>query len=146
MAAIAAPTKVGLVFPDAASMVNAGTIVRQRKLAAAVAVGQAVYLNSAGKADVADAATSAATAQFRGIALSAGNAGDTISVVEQGEIFGFNLGSVAYDGFVYLDTAGALATTANGTKTVVVGRCSCLTDSPTLTKVLRVNVNYNSNW
>jgi hypothetical protein len=54
---------------------------------------------------------------------------------------------VAYDGLVYLSgTAGALADAANGTKTVVAGRCKCLSDSGTLTKTLYVSESVTTTW
>lgn len=116
-------------------------------LAATVTKGQALYLVAAsGKYGVADA-NDAGKEQVRGIALAAGAAGETIPMLKRGMVAGFTLSGMSYDDIAYLsDTAGALATTASGSKTVRVGRVVPLNDSPTFTKVLWVECDYSQQW
>jgi hypothetical protein len=73
-------------------------------------------------------------------------AGSPVEVCEDGELYGFDLSGVNYDAVIYLsNTAGALADSAGGTS-VVCGRVNALTDTPTLTKVLRVFVRRSADW
>lgn len=129
--------QVAPVFPDDAR-------IRSYIAAVAITAGQAVYRTSAGKADLADA-NGSGTLQFRGIALESVAAGQPVSVIEDGEVYGFTLSGVAYDGKVYVsNTAGALADAAGGS-TIVAGRCNNLTDG-SLTKVLYVRAQYLVDW
>lgn len=82
--------------------------------------------------------------QFRGIALTAGGAGQAIDVLMHGCVEGFTL-SGNYDSLVYLsDNAGMLADAASGTNSVIVGRVYPLSDRIASTgypnKVLFVDV------
>jgi hypothetical protein len=120
-----------------------GTVIRQYRLAVAVAAGDAIYRNSSGLGALADPGASA-SAQFRGIALAAGAIGDTISVLEQGEISGFTLAG-NHDTPVYIAAAGALQDSAGAIPTIV-GRVSTLTDYPTMTKVLRIQTDVTKVW
>ncbi len=114
-------------------------------LAEAVTRGQALYLVSSGKYGVADA-NAAGKQQFRGIALRAGAAGETIPMLKRGPVAGYTLTSQAYDAPIYLsDTAGALADGA-GTMTVVAGRVIPMNDAPNFTKVLWVESDYSKIW
>lgn len=132
--------QVALVRPDEAR-------IRSYIAGATVTAGQAIYLASTGKAGLCDADLSTPAAQFRGIALNGAGAGQVVEVCEKGELYGYDLSGIAYDGLVYASgTAGALNDTANGTKTVVVGRVKCLSDSGTLTKTLYVSEASTSNW
>ena len=112
-----------------------------------IVAGQAIYsVTATGKAGLATAAAANNLAQFRGLALKTTKAGYAVDVVEEGEVYGFTLSGLDYDAVVYLhDTAGTLSTT-NGTIHVRVGRVVSLTDSPTLTKVLSVEVSRNVIW
>lgn len=124
--------QVGLVDPDQAE-------TYQAIAAATITAGQAVYRDTAGKVDLADASV-AGTAETRGIALNGGGAGQAISVCRRGQLYGFDLSSQAYDAPIYQsDTAGALADAA-GTVSNEVGLVEALTDGSTLTKVLWVNL------
>lgn len=113
--------------------------------AATITAGQAVYLVAAtGKVDLADANASGKQ-QFRGIALTGGGAGQAISVLKRGLVYGFTLAG-DYDSLAYLsDTAGGLDDAA-GTMTVHVGRVASLTDAGTLTKVLYVDADWLRTW
>lgn len=106
----------------------------------ALTKGQAVYVVAAtGKLALADA-NGTGTKQFRGIALDAGGVDAGVRVLESGDVYGFDLSGLNYDAPVYLSaTAGSLDTAAD-IVTVYCGRVGALTDSPTLTKVLRVAV------
>jgi hypothetical protein len=104
-----------------------------------IAAGQPVYVNSAGRAALADA-SAAGTARVIGIALNAAGVGQAVSVLNRGHLEGFTLSGMAYDAAAYLsDTTGALDT-VNGTVTVIVGRVWPLSDKA-LTKVLYIDCN-----
>jgi hypothetical protein len=97
--------------------------------AVALTAGQAVYINSNGKADKADATTNK---QVKGIALNAAGAGQAVSVLKEGYLSGFDVSGLAYDAQVMLSaTAGNLATTG----TIIVGRVVPVPDKA-LTKAL----------
>lgn len=112
--------------------------------AAALTAGQAVYLDANGKVGVADA-NAAGAQQFRGLALKTVGAGQPVSVLKKGRVYGFTISGLAYNAPVYLsDTAGALADAA-GTLTVNCGRVTALTD-PDRTKVLYVEADWLRTW
>ena len=56
--------------------------------AVALTAGQAVYINSNGKVDKADATTNK---QIKGIALNAAGAGQAVSVLKEGYVNGFDV-------------------------------------------------------
>lgn len=94
--------QVGAIWPLEAN-------IRSRIPAVAVTAGQAVCINTSGKAALTDA-NALATAKFRGIVTTPGGAGQGVSVQETGEIGGFALSGLAYDAKVYLSTTpGALS-------------------------------------
>lgn len=75
----------------------------------------------------------------RGVALEAGSAGQTISMVKRGAIYGVDLSGESYDGLVYAsDTPGNMSDVS---KAEIVGRVIALTD-PDKTKVLYVDMPY----
>jgi hypothetical protein len=109
----------------------------------AITPGQAVALNSSAKAVLADAndsgTDSGSAQQFKGLALEKAGVRQGLSVLLRGKVTGYDLSGLAYGAKVYLsDTAGALATAASATKTVVVGQVTAQSDSD-LTKVLYIN-------
>lgn len=131
--------QIAAVFPEDAEIFD---------MIAAVAItpGQAVYVNSAGKAALADANAGSGAEQFRGILLAgAANgiaAGQAGSILKKGHVYGFNLASLAYDAPVYLsDTAGTLADAPSTTNPVRVGRVVALSDA-NLTKVLYIDAQW----
>lgn len=127
--------QAAVVFPDNAEIYDF-------EAAETITAGQAVYINSSGKVATASAAI-AGTAAFRGVALNGGAAGQAISVLKKGHIYGFDLSGLAYDAAVYLsDTGGALADAA-GTVSKQVGIVVPLNDTGTLTKVLYVNADWS---
>jgi len=127
--------QVAVVFPEQCEIYNV-------KLAAAATKGQALYLTAAGTYNLADASVTG-TAQVRGLALEAGAAGQTISMLKRGVVAGFTLAT--YGDFVYLsDTAGALSTVA-GTITVQAGHVVQLAD-PGLTEVLYFEADWLRAW
>jgi hypothetical protein len=121
------------------------TVIRNRIAAEAITAGNAVYYTTTGKAGVADA-TSGGKEQFRGIALATVGTGSPVNILEEGECNGFAVSGINCDSILYLDTAGAIADAANGTKTVAVGRVEALADSPTNTRYLRVFTRPSANW
>ena len=130
--------QIAPVYPNAAEIfdfVAAATITR----------GQAVYLTSAGKVDLADA-NGSGTLQFRGIALNDAAAGQAVSVLKSGHVYGFTVSGLAYDDIAYLsNTAGGLDTSAGGTS-IICGRVMSLPDSPTFTKVLFIDADWLRTW
>lgn len=132
--------QVAAVYPDTAR-------IRNYTCAATITAGQTVYrVATTGRADLCDA-NDAGKEQFRGIALGGGGVGQAISVLEEGEVFGFDLSGINYDALVYQgDTAGALDTAASGTKTIQVGRVVAINDAGTLTKALYVRADMIRNW
>lgn len=107
--------------------------------AATITAGQAVAVDSNGLAALADAST-AAQNNVRGVCIIGGGAGQAVTILVQGSVYGFDLSGLAYDAAVYLsNTAGALATAA-GDVSAVVGRVKPLHDGSTPTKVLYVNI------
>jgi hypothetical protein len=112
------------------------------KAAVAITAGQWVYLNSAGKVDLARG-NAVGTAQCVGTALQTVGAGQAVNVLQRGSIAGFDLSSLAYGAVVYLSSAtagGADGAIITGTGNVVspLGMVKAMTD-PALTKVLWVN-------
>lgn len=121
------------------------SVIKSYMAGATITKGQAVYLATTGLAGVADG-NGSGTKQFRGVALAGVSAGESVDVLEDGELYGYTLAALDYDVPVYLsDTAGAFDTAA-GTVTVVCGRVAPLTDHPTLTKVLRVFTRREADW
>lgn len=113
--------------------------------AATITQGQAVYCASTGKVNLASAGA-AGTKQFRGIALSGAAAGQGVSVLVRGFVYGFTVSGLTIEDIIYLsDTAGGLDTSA-GSATVNVGRILALPNSNTLTKVLWVQADYLRSW
>ncbi|MDZ4766518.1 MAG: capsid cement protein [Chloroflexota bacterium] len=112
--------------------------------AESITKGQAVYFTAAGKVGVADA-NAAGKQQFRGIALNTAGAGQAVSVLQRGHVYGFAVSSLNADAYAYLsDTVGALADAA-GTLTVRAGRVVALPDSAG-TKALYIDVKWIDTW
>ena len=129
--------QIGACFPDKAEITD-------MIAAAAITAGQAVYQDTNGKAGVADANASGKQ-QFRGIALHAAGAGQAVSVLVRGHVYGFTISGMNGDALAYLsDTAGALAD-ANGTMNVQCGRVTCLPDG-NLTKVVYIAADWLRAW
>lgn len=129
--------QVGVVYPEKADIFD-------MVAGATITAGQAVYQTSAGKADLADA-NGSGTLQFRGIALNGGGAGQAISVLKRGHVYGFTVTSQAYDAALYVsNTAGALADAAGGT-TINAGRVVALPDA-SATKVVYIEADWLRTW
>ena len=112
--------------------------------AATITAGQAVYITSAGKVNLADADGSG-TLQFRGIALRGGAAGQAIPVLKRGRVYGFTVSAVAYDAALFIsNTAGALGDSA-GSTSINAGRVVPLSDS-NLTKVVYIEADWLRTW
>jgi hypothetical protein len=105
----------------------------------AVTAGQVIRQNSSGKAALADANAGSGAEKAIGLALKTKGAGQGVSYLQQGRVYGFDLSGLAYGALVYLsDTAGALADIPSTTNSVPVGRVVPLSDSDA-TKVLELN-------
>lgn len=115
---------------EAWTLVAGGTITR----------GQAVAVNAAGLAVVADGSTGAAN-NVVGIALNPAAAGEAVTVMVHGSLYGFTIAALdAYVPLYLSNTAGALADAA-GDVSKIIGRVKPMHDSTaTPTKVLYVNI------
>ena len=117
--------------------------------AATITKGQACYVDSSGTINLADATTAGgAPIQVRGVALNAAAAGQAVTLVKEGALYGYDLSGMDYSGPVFLsETAGALAdATPAGTGTaVVIGIVAPLTDKDK-TKVLYVDARWRQDW
>ena len=137
MANLAVVSSVAPVFPTQAR-------TRNHLCAVAILAGQSVYsVGATGGADLCQA-NSGGKEQFRGIALEKGYPGRAISVIEEGEVAGFDLSALDVGALVYQgDTPGVLSSTASATKTVPVGKVHILTNG---IKVLYVRANENGSF
>lgn len=111
--------------------------------AAAITKGQAVYIDSDGKAAVADG-SAAGTADVVGIALNAAAAGEGVTLLKQGFLYGYTI-TQAYGALIYLsDTAGALADAA-GTVSKLVGKVLSIPEAGgNISKVLFVDIVFDA--
>lgn len=123
--------QVGVVYPDEAEIYTGIAGV-------AITAGAAVFFNtSTGKLALSDG-SGAGTAVVIGIALNSAGAGQAVSVLRKGHVYGFTLAG-NYGAACYLsDTDTGILADAAGTVSVVVGRIAALPDSAA-TKVLFVN-------
>ena len=88
--------KVGIVDP-------LKSIVKSYIASVAIGAGEAVYIVAAtGKVALAGAAASNALSQCRGIALQTVGAGQAVDVLEEGELYGFTLTTMAYNDPLFL--------------------------------------------
>jgi hypothetical protein len=113
--------------------------------AVAITAGQVIYLNTGGRAALADA-SAAGTAVAIGIALEGAAVGQPVPVLALGYVSGFTLTSLAYGALLLLsDTAGAIDD-GGGSPTVdaPIGRVWSIGDSAN-TKCIFVNCLYNLN-
>ena len=133
--------KVGIVDP-------LKSIVKSYIASVAITAGQAVYIVAAtGKVALADASASDALSQCRGIALQSVGAGQAVDVLEEGELYGFTLSTMAYNAPLFLsDTAGALGeATGDSTSNCIIGCVAPLADKD-LTKVARISIARYISW
>lgn len=113
--------------------------------AVALEAGEAVYINSSGKAAKALSSAIATTQGLLGITTHAAAANTPVEVLSQGSMEGLGISGLAYGALVYVSetTAGDLTDTApstSGDVVAVVGRVLPMSDKD-LTKVLWVDVN-----
>lgn len=101
--------------------------------------GELVFFSSSNGRLARTSASGAGTAKCVGMALESGTAGQTISVLQRGLVYGATL-SGNYGADVYAsDTTGGLDTAA-GTVSLIVGKVFPMPDNPaSLTKVLYIN-------
>lgn len=101
--------------------------------------GQPVAQATDGTVDPADASNAGGYLyeQFRGIAISAGGAGQAIDVLEDGECYGFTVSGKNCGDLLYVSNDVGRIADAVGDKTVFVGRVTALTDG-SATKVSRI--------
>jgi hypothetical protein len=115
------------------------------KLGATLAAGDAVKFDtSTGFFVSASSADVPGTSHVVGILLTGGIAGDYATVLEKGEIEGFDLSALSFGNRVFLSgTAGAIDTATSGTEQVVgrvyPGRAGAL-GTATFDKILKVGV------
>jgi len=115
--------KVAPVFPDNAEIYSGVCAVT-------VTAGQAVYFNSDGKLALSDG-SAAGTAVCAGIALEGGGAGQAVSILKRGHVYGFTVSSLDPHNSLWIsDTAGALGSSADdATSDTIVGHTEPLSDS-----------------
>lgn len=124
--------QVAVVYPDNAEIYDFVA-------AETITAGAPVYITSAGKVANADA-NGSGTDTFRGIALRTVGAGQGVSVLKRGHIYGYTLAG-AYDSLAYVsNTVGVLADAAGGTS-LPVGRVVPLPDA-NYTKVLYIQASW----
>jgi predicted transcriptional regulator len=97
--------------------------------------GNLVTLNATGGVIKADANDSGANT-FRGVALQTVKAGMPVAVLYRGHIYGFTIAALNVNAPLYVSDEVGLAADAAGTKSMIVGYVSALSDK---TKVLYVN-------
>ena len=115
--------------------------------AVALEAGEVVYLTTAGTVNKADANAAGDPQQAIGIALQKCAAGEAVSVLKRGHLYGFTLSGLNPGAFAFLsDNPGNLADTASVTKTVPVGRVMVLSDKPNYSKVLYCNFVWHEAW
>ena len=103
-----------------------------------ITAGQALFIDTNGKAQLADANASGEQ-QTRGLALEGAGSGSGLSVLKRGRVYGYTLTDQAYDAPIYQsDTVGVFADAA-GTMTVPVGIVEGLSDDGNITKVFFFN-------
>jgi hypothetical protein len=130
--------------PNLANQDDPGVDVATRIAGASIAAGQVTTVDTNGYAQVADASVTGSQ-QPDGINIVLPkNQGQAISVVRAGIVAGYDLSALAFGALVYLDTAGQISTTANGTKTVPLGKVvpsARVNADGTVDKLLQVWIN-----
>lgn len=131
--------QVDVVFPERSEIYTA-------ICAETITAGQSLYRDSNGKVGLASANTSGKQ-QTRCLALQGGVAGQAISVLRQGHVYGFDLSGLAYSAPVYQsNTAGALDTAA-GTTNNPVGVVDAVTlDGANIVKCLYFNPRWQGDY
>ena len=120
-------------------------VVKSYIAGVAITKGQPVYIIAAtGKIGLCTGAAANQAAQFRGIALNAGSAGQAIDVLEDGEVEGYTL-TGAYDAIVYVDDVAGNLSETTGTVGVIVGRISPMSNGAR-TPVVRIFVSRGTTW
>jgi hypothetical protein len=83
-----------------------------------LSAGDPVQYNSAGKVIKSKSDTSP-HAVWEGIVTKTVKSGEPVTLLERGEIYGFDLSALAFGASVYLQDAGGLGTTAGTVSTVI---------------------------
>lgn len=129
--------QVAPVFPDKAEIYTA-------ICAETITAGTPLYVNTSGKVEPADA-NAAGEQQCRYLALEGGGAGQAISVLRRGHVYGFTL-SQAYDAPVFLsDTVGRIDDAA-GTLEVPLGIVAAIPAGPNINKVLYFEPRFGADY
>lgn len=129
--------QIAVVFPKKAE-------VYIKTCAETITAGQSLFQDTDGKVQLADA-DAAGEQQTRFLALQGGGAGDSISVLKRGHVYGFTI-TQAYDAPIFQsDTTGALADAA-GTLEVPVGIVDGIDQGGTITKVLYFDARWRADY
>jgi len=123
-------------------------VARTYIAAVALTAGQAVYLNSSGKAALARANATGTIQNFLGVTTNAAAANKPVEVVKSGSVYGLNVSGMAYGAKVYVSSAAAgsfqdTIVTGTGNFVVAVGTVVPMSDAD-LTKVVYFEVPYTS--
>lgn len=121
--------KVAVVYPDQAQIDNGIA-------AAAIEAGQPLYIDSNGKYALADA-NGSGTDTFRGIALDTVAAGQPVSVLVQGTLYGYTL-TGAYASAAYVSNSVGELADAAGSTSLLVGRVVPVWNNKEAVKALKV--------
>src|SRR5262245_5369730 len=96
--------QVAVVFPHSALNETYDIVA-----GVAITAGQAIRQNTSGKGALADTDAGSGAEKAIGLALNAAGAGQAVSYLRRGVVYGFDLSGLAYGALVYLsDTAGKL--------------------------------------
>lgn len=128
--------QVGVVFSDRAEIYNFITSVT-------VEAGEAVAVGTDGQLDLADGSTGGNAAATRGIALNDGAAGDAVSVLKSGAVYGFDLSGLNGDAPVYVSATDGELADAAAAVSFQIGIVHVLADA-NASKVLFIDVPWNN--
>jgi hypothetical protein len=113
----------------------------ESKLAETLAAGDLVRLDTSTGYFTGANGTSASEANWVGILLTGGIAGDYATAIEKGEVEGFVLDALAFGAPVYASNTDKALADAAGTSSAIVGRVyPGRADGPTFSKLLKVGV------
>lgn len=120
-------------------------IVISGELGTTVTAGQAIYPATDGQWELADG-SAAASVNGVCLALEGGVAGDVVSILVEGFVYGFTVSSINGNVAISVsDTAGALDNGAGSpTKVGTVGRVWAIPDNGSVTKLLYFRSNLNT--
>lgn len=133
MALTVTASQIAPVYPESAEIYDyvAGS---------AVTPGQGLKWLTSGKVALANGAATA-TSYLRGVALGSAGAGQAVSMLKRGHVYGYDLTGLDAGQLVYLDNSNGALATAAGTVSVVAGIVTALPENSN-TKVLYIDADW----